>query len=411
MMPLVAKMRRILRLITPELPRKRVLLALGYYDQRIHRGAARFAREAKWILDTHMAHYGVVPTHWKGDGIITSLYPNRPDLTELAFSSRVPVVDLADNVEFPLPRVVHEDWQIGRLAAEHLVERGFQDFAFLKYTDSFDIRQRAEGFAACVRKAGRALHVLDWHAFSRTPRGRGIACFDWLTRRIQRLPKPIGVMVQSDNKAIFLLNICEAAGLKVPEQVAVVGVDNDELACEFAPVPLSSVDSSLEDLAYAGAQLLGELIEGRPAPSEPLRVAPKGVVTRESSDILAVNHDEVATALHYIWRHYREPIRVEHVLAAQSMSRCGLIRAFEKHIGHSIGHEIVRKRVELAQKLLVSTSDKIRVIALEAGFSSSEHLSRAFMRVRGQTPSDYRKDFSSSRTRRSASWTRLTASR
>jgi len=334
--------------------RRRVLVALGYYDQHLHRGIARYARQAGWVLDTHMTHYGVLPPHWHGDGIIALLFPERTDLIAYVHRFPGPVVDLNHDVKLALPRVLLANEEIGRLGAAHLIERGFEHLAFLKVTDAADIREREPGFSKAVRTAGRTLHPLDCHRPGCTT---GADWFDRLVRSLRALPKPLGIMAQSDNKAIALLNACEAAGLFVPEQVAVLGVDNDELACEFAPVHLSSVDSNREELAYRGAALLDRLMSGGAAPPQPLRIQPKGVVVRASSDILALRHVDVASALRFIWRHFRGPIMVEHVLESGSMSRCGLYRAFERHVGRNIAEEIARKRIELAQDLLAGTKE------------------------------------------------------
>ncbi|MEN6493028.1 MAG: DNA-binding transcriptional regulator [Thermoguttaceae bacterium] len=372
-------------------PRRRVLMALGYYDHQLHRGIVRYAREAGWILDTSMAHYGVIPDHWQGDGIITLLLENRKDILRYLKQAPVPVVSLTTDVEeLAIPRVQLDNRRIGQLAAEHLVGRGFENLGFYKFSNIHDVRDRQQGFRRAVKQAGCTYIPLDWHAASeRNPRRNW---FDWLKSRLQELPLPIGIMAQSDNRASLLISACEAVGIAVPEQVAVVGVDNDEYACEFASVPISSVDSNREALAYEGAVLLGKLMAGARPPRRPIAVAPKGVVVRKSSDILAIDHKAVARALSFIWEHFWEPIGVDDVIEASRMSRCGLYRAFEKHVGRSIGDELARKRVERAQKLLAETNAKLHRIAGLSGFSGGEHFSRAFTRIVGTTPSAYRQE-------------------
>lgn len=371
--------------------RKRVLLALGYYDQQLHRGIARYARQAEWILNTSMAHYGVLPEYWKGDGIITLMFESRKDIVDYVRSTSASVIDLTCNVDVDVPRVLLDNRRIGRLAAEHLIKRGFTNLAYFRFTRAFDIDGRYEGFVEYVKEQGLSFHVLDWQSES-THYGPGADNWiAWLTEKLANIPRPLGIMAQSDNRAIGVLNLCESLGLGVPEEIAVVGVDNDELVCEFAPVPLSSVDSNRELFAYQAAVLLDRIMHGESPPNEPLVIQPKGVVVRKSSDILAVDHVEVASALGYIWEHFREPIGVDQVLEATSMSRCGLYRAFNKHIGRSIADEITRKRIEYAQELLVNTDEKIHQIARLSGFSGGEHLSRSFTKAVGINPSVYRK--------------------
>jgi LacI family transcriptional regulator len=198
-------------------------------------------------------------------------------------------------------------------------------------------------------------------------------------------------MAQSDHRAAYLLSACEAAGVSVPEQVAVVGVDNDEQACELAAVPLSSVDCNRELMAYRGAQLLDRLMHGGRKPRRPLTIAPQGVVVRRSSDVYAVADPATARALQFIRRHHCEPISVEDVIQASRTSRCGLYRAFRQHVGRPVGQEIDRQRVEHARRLLRETPDKLHAIARLSGFSGPEHFARTFRRVTGETPSAYRR--------------------
>ncbi len=370
--------------------RPHVLMALGYYDHQLHRGVVRYAREAGWSLDTSMAHYGVLPEYWRGDGVLTLLLPHRDDVLEFARRQTVPVVGLSLDVEdVKVPRVCLDNQRIGQLGAEHLLERGFQNLGFYKFSDICDVRGRQQGFREAVERAGGHCVSLDWHAATRRERRKG--WFEWLVKRLCQLPLPIGIMAQSDNRAAQLINACEAAGLAIPDEIAVIGVDNDQYACEFASVPISSVDSARERLAYEGASLLGRLMAGEEPPQTPLKIAPHGVVVRKSSDILAVAHKAVARALGYIWEHFRDPIGVDDVVARCSMSRCGLYRAFEKHVGRSIGAELSRKRVEYAKTLLAESDEKLHRIARLSGFTGGEHFSRAFTRIVGDTPSEYRR--------------------
>jgi len=375
--------------------RPHVLMALGYYDHQLHRGVVRYAREAGWSLDTSMAHYGTLPDHWQGDGVLTLLLPHRDDVLQFMRRQQVPVVGLSLDVEeVPVPRVCLDNAQIGQMAAKHLLERGFENLGFYKFSDICDVRGRELGFREAVERAGARYLPLDWHGVVDRPGQQG--WFEWLQEQLRELPLPMGVMAQSDNRASQLINACEAAGLVIPDEIAVVGVDNDEYACEFASVPISSVDSARESLAYEGAALLGSLMQGGlmqggQSPRSTLPIEPRGVVVRKSSDILAVPHKAVAHALSFIWEHFRDRIGVDDVVALSYMSRCGLYRAFEKHVGRSIGEELARKRVEYAKTLLTGSDEKLHRIARLSGFAGGEHFSRAFTRIAGETPSHYRR--------------------
>ena len=369
-------------------------MALGYYDPQLQRGITRYAHEAGWVLDTSMAHYGVIPSHWRGDGIITILIPERNDITRYVCRQKVPVVALYGDAErVKVPRVLLDDVRIGRLAAEHLLERGFNDLAFYKFTDAKAVQAREEGFRRAVRKASCRYHLVDWHAFSKEK--RRVNWFDWIKRQLSSLPLPIAIMAQSDHRATYLIGACEAVGLAVPEEVAVIGVDNDVQACELASVPISSVDCNRETLAYEGAALLDRLMGGARSPRKPIIIPAKEVVVRQSSDIFAVPHRPLARALNFIRSHYSESIGVEDVIRASRTSRCGLYRAFRKYVGRSVGEEIDRQRVEHAKHLLRETREKLYAIARVSGFSGAEHFTRTFRRVTGDPPSAYRRQMRS----------------
>ncbi len=370
--------------------RKQVLMALAYNEHRMNLGVAQFARQAHWIVDNTMTHYGTLPDYWRGDGILTLVIPDRPDLIEFLQKAKVPTVALTgDGDGIATACVCLDNQRIGRIAAEHLLERGFKNLAFLKCSDYADIRGRERGFVAAVQEAGLPCHSLNWLEASRKkPRWEFHA---WLKRRLSELPQPLGVLAQSARRAYSLTVACQLAGISVPEQIAVVGVDNDEYTCEFGPVTITTVDTNRQELAYQGAQLLDRLMQGEKPPSEPILVPPGGVILRQSSDILAVEHTEVAKALSFVWRYYNQRIGVDDVVAATSMSRCGLYRSFEKFVGRTIRQELERTRIEHSRRLLLTTNDKVSRIARLCGFGSGEQFCRVFTAFNGTTPSDFRR--------------------
>jgi LacI family transcriptional regulator len=211
-----------------------------------------------------------------------------------------------------------------------------------------------------------------------------------LERELRRLPKPLAVFTSADDIAVLVMQACEEAGLHIPEEVAVLGCHNDVAVCEYAPVALSSVDEDLELQGYEAARVLDQRMDGMPAPAAPLIIPPKGVVTRTSTDILAVPRVEVARALRYIWEHYTEPIQIADVATAAHLARRSLTRLFQQHLGRSVGAEIARKRIEQAKQLLSATDLKAWQVAEQTGFSSMEHLGKAFTRVVGEAPSRFR---------------------
>ncbi len=391
---------------------RRVLLLLGNYYLENHRGIARYAREAHWVLDASYMRSGIVGAlTGKVDGIV-GLITHPRDLEALKHFKNVPLVDLSaawgtealpDQSGRRVPRVLLDNAAIGSRAAQHFIVRGFNHIALFNHGNFYFERERKAEFEAEIRQAGRVVHEIEYHRWlAEAPQGKPSGMESWLMRRlgreVKKLPKPLGVFCPSDETGARVLHACEDVGLRVPEEVAVLGCHNDELTCNFTLAPLSSVDDDMELQGYEAARLLDCLMNGEPQPAAPILIPPKGIVTRASSDILAVSHREVATALRFIWQHYTEPIQTHDVVAAAGLSRHHLMRQFHTHLGRSISDEILRKRVEYAKRLLVESDLKAWQIAETCGFSSIVHLSTAFSRLTGQAPSRFRSEHQGDRS-------------
>jgi LacI family transcriptional regulator len=392
------------RKIKPRVKRN-VLLLLGVYYSANHDGIARYAREANWMLDNMYAHGGLPPTWWPHDGLITLITHPKDYAVFQRFPPR-PLVDLSkgwvSNVMSPTmrragrrhPRVLNDNLQIARLAAEHFIERGFKHIAFFNFGNFWMETDRIPVFRATVQAAGGQYHEIAYHRhfhmLQAPSREAERSAHLWLMKALRALPKPLGIFVATDQLAITLLRACDEAGLGVPEEVAVLGCDNEALVCDFAPVPMSSVDPDLEQQGYEAAKLLDRLMDGEAPPAEPILIPPRGVVTRQSTDILAVSHAQVARALRFIWEHYHEPIQTPDVATAAGMSRRNLERFFRRHLQRSINAEIMRCRIEHARDLLVKTDLKAHEIAERTGFGGMVQLSRAFLHETGVRPSCFR---------------------
>ena len=372
-------------------PKTRILLAMGYYDREIHCGVARYCRESDWSLDSSMSHYGVLPRHWAGEGIITLFHARRPELTAFVKAQGVPYVNLSKGTtgkRGKLPPVGLDNAAISELVVRHFLDRGYRNFAFLRLTDNWVEKERREVFEAAVKAAGRRYQCLDGRVvFDPANVGDLVA---WLATVLPDVPLPLAVMAQDDQNAALVLRACELAMLGVPEQIALCGVDNEELICENASVPLSSVDCDLEGLGYEAAKALHRLMQGKPPPKTCLRIAPKGLVIRKSTDMVAIPDVDVATAVSFIRDHFRDPIGVGDVAAQTSLGRRRLHDAFVKHTGHGVSHEITRMRLEHAIELLRTTDHKLAAIADEVGFSSAPYMSAVFQRELSRSPGSFR---------------------
>jgi LacI family transcriptional regulator len=384
---------------------RRVFLLLGNYYQQNHYGIARYAKEAHWVLDTSYMRTGQAdPLTQRVDGVIGLITRQRDLDTLRKFPRTVPLVDLSaawgtaalpDQSGRRVPRVLYDNAAIARLAAQHFIGRGFVHIALLNRGDYHYERERKVIFHATIQDAGRTFHEIPFHrwveeARRRKPAGVETRAVRRLAKELLKLPKPLAVFTPSDDIGLRVLHACELTDLRVPEEVAVLGCHNDPLDCNHALVPLSSVDDDLEMQGYEAARLLDRLMNHEPAPAAPIIIPPKGVVTRASTNILAVPHREVAIALRFIWQHYAEPIQTDDVAAAAGLSRYHLMRLFQTHLGRSITDEITHKRIEHAKQLLVETNLKAWQIAEQTGFSSIVHLSTTFSRIVGQAPSHFR---------------------
>lgn len=375
--------------------RKRsVLLALTSTHHGFFRGAARYAREHHWHLVADMIYTAKVPVGWRGDGIL-SFIGDRDDLAEFILSSGLPAVEISMvRNEINLPRVEGDSEQIGCLAAEHFLERGFRHFAWAPFMDDVVNAERYRGFANRLARANFTCHLLP----PADTRHGDSATRNWavrrksLTRELRRLPKPLAVFGYNDCVAADIIDACDDARLLVPEAVAVMGVDNDSILCECVRVPLSSVCHDLEGMAYRAAALLDRLMGGRKPPRGIIRVPPTGLVTRRSTDIVAVENLQVARALRYIQDHYANHLLgVEAVVAATNLSRRPLERAFRQEMKRTLNEEIVRVRMEKVKDLLITTSMKVVEVAAATGFARPSHLFRTFRKQLGLSPKTFRK--------------------
>ncbi len=295
---------------------------------------------------------------------------------------RVPVVDLNDlHEDLGLPWVGSDHTAIGKMGGAHLIERGFRHFAFCGFTGELWSRQRGAGFFNVVRPSAvtTAVYETPWRG-PETPRWD--QDIEQIVKWIKSLPKPVAIMSCNDVRGLHVLDACSRAGLLVPEEVAVVGVDDEDTMCELCSPPLSSVAPNPEGIGYAEA------------PSkERISVSPIRVSCRQSSDTMAVADWAVASAARYMRELASQGCRVDDVLAKIHMSRAALEKRFRKHLNRSPKQEIQRIRLERIKQLLVETDLTLERIAELVGFEHPEYMSVLFKRETGQTPGRYRNQF------------------
>jgi len=367
------------------------------HGREILHGVAEYVREnGPWTVYLDQRSLEDPPPlwikDWQGDGILARL---SPPLAESLLKTGIPTVDLDDQAPCSgLPTVQCDHEAIGTLAAEHLLERGFSRFAYLGYPQFRWSRLRYQGFAARIRAAelvceeyGQAQPVTWGHQLVSWETE-----IDAVARWIAALPKPLGLMSCNDFRGIQALDACRRAGVSVPEEVAVIGVDNDPLACELAYPPLSSVIPDCRRIGYQAAEILHRLMRGE-CPQGPERdVAPLGVAVRASTEIMAIADSLVADAMRFIRERACEGIRVEDVLDHVAVSRSVLQRRFRKAIGLTVHDAIARAKLRRVKQLLSETDLSLTAVADRAGFAHVEYLSAAFRKATGSTPGTYRRE-------------------
>jgi LacI family transcriptional regulator len=221
----------------------------------------------------------------------------------------------------------------------------------------------------------------------------GIAERKALQRWLADLPKPVGILCSSDWDAWDLYDACEQLGIRIRDEVGVVGMDNEDIYCQSLNPPLSSVERRPDRVGYEAAALMVKVLRGEGAPSEPILIAPLGVVQRESTDVFAGNDPHVATVARHIRDHAEQPLQVRDLLHLVPVSRRVLERRFRKHLSRSILEEIHRAKLNRIKHLLTDTDHTIDEISFLCGFPNSSHMTALFRQKTGQTPSEYRRQF------------------
>jgi LacI family transcriptional regulator len=361
----------------------------------ILRGVARYVREHEpWAL-YHEPHglEASVPQwlrRWNGDGIIARIQTRR--IAQQLAASGIPVVDVLGVVpELSFPLVLVDNIAIARMAAEHLLERGFRRFGFFGIEGENWSEQRYAGFCAAVAGVQSQVPICR---LPRDAKGRRSweRAENHVARWIASLPKPAGVLICSDQRGSQFLEACRRAGVSVPNDLAVVSVDNDEPLCEVCLPPLSSVEPGHLNVGYQAAALLDSLLRGGAAPRKALQLQPLETVTRQSSDILAVADPRVGMALRLIREHAPSGMRIDDIAREVGLSRSVLQRRFRATLHCSIHQEILNVRIRHARELLATTEISLAAVAEQAGFKHQEYLGAVFRARVGKTPAQVRED-------------------
>ncbi|UCE98628.1 MAG: DNA-binding transcriptional regulator [Planctomycetota bacterium] len=326
--------------------------------------------------------------NWGASGIIARVADAKK--TKQFIEVKLPVIFVPLKEKIPgFANIIDDCATEGKMAAEHLLDRGFRNFAYCGFSDMHWSRGRRGSFCRRIAEAGFEAYCYD------RPRARVLRSYAkeqvLLVGWLKSLPIPVGLMTCDDEHGRHVIEACKVAGLHVPEQVAIIGVDNDDLVCALSQPLLSSIAVNTERAGYEAAELLDELMTGKKVQNHDVIVQPLHIVTRQSTDILAIEDREVANAVRFIRQRAKEPIQVTDVVNAAALSRRPLEKRFRKVLNRSILDEIRRIRVAQAVRMLVDTNLSISQIASALGYPTVKHIARSFRHEMGMTLLAYRK--------------------
>lgn len=367
---------------------KEIALCIDYnsnYYRSIVGGVARYSSMKGWRFYTTRGVPQISLNElksWEGAGVIGRL---SPELIADLQRRGIPAVNIkSDYLNLPVASVLMDNMAIGRMVAEYFIQKGIRRFA----TTAWSVKGasgnlKVQGFVQAMEERDLPVVVIDSQ------------------KDIQRLDQvlqvehgvAVGFFAAEDFLGRMVIEACEDCGLRLPEDVAVVGVDNSPFICEMVKPTMSSVELGAERIGYQAASMLDNLIEGGEVPDAPLLVAPERIVERHSTDILEIEDELVAGALRFIRDHTADPITVGEVTDALFCNRRVLEKRFKAEVGRTLHEEIRRSRIERACKLLRETDMLVEVLAEACGYSSRERFNAAFRREIGKTPSAFRKEY------------------
>ena len=365
------------------------------YGRGLLRGVARYVREqGPWSVYFRPQGLDAPPPpwlgKWRGQGILARIDNRR--MARAVLRTGLPVVDVRNAITgLELPGIGPDNRKIAQLVFRQFLDIGLRQFAFCAapHGENRFLDARADSFRQQVEAAGYPCAVYLPCDGRQAGWEQGQS---HLARWLKRLPKPVGIMACDDDRGLQILDACLRAEIQAPDQVAVIGVNNDEHLCGLSNPPLSSIDVNPERIGYEAAALLDQLMAGGKSPKEVIELPPRGLVVRQSSDVIGIADPQMAAALRLIREHAIERWGVADVANALDISRSTLERRFATLLGRTPKQEILRVQLAHAQELLTSTSSSLRIVAEKSGFRSAGYFCEVFHNRMGCTPGAYRRE-------------------
>jgi len=371
---------------------RRVLFVTDFYVEEALEGIVNYARDADWELIANMRFHGKFPSEAEADGILATASGERVQ-TWLQQWYGCPIVQMISaEPKLNSPIVTPDYTEAARIGVAHLLELGHVHFAFYWLEKLESTASAIKIFDGVLEKAGRRTHHLDFPAafpgeLSDVPREER---FRWLVAELRRLPKPIAVMGDDDRRALEVLKACDLAGLRVPEDVAILGCDNRAIDLGLARIPLSSIDMNFRGVGWEAASRLDQLMQGKSVPAEMVHVTPNGVVARRSTATFVTDSPAITAAVLHLREHFDQPLRLAKLAGVAHLSERVFEMEFKRHVGCTVRDELRRVRLAAAERLLRDTDFKLEAIAMESGFGSARRLCAVFGEAHGVSPNVWR---------------------
>jgi len=367
------------------------------YGQDLLKGIAKYSKEhGPWVFCRMPLFYreklgmeGIVnfAIEWGADGIIAQLY-NDLDIRKVLDAGIYLIAEDFKERFTDIPNITGGYIEAGEMGAEYFLNKGFRNFAFYGFKDIVWSRERFEGYRNYLNAKGFKVDCFDqdnepsrelWYY-------KPSALSQWL----QSLPKPVAIMACDDERGQHLTEACKQARIQIPEEIAVLGVDNDELTCNLSDPPLSSIGLDTERGGYEAARLMDLMIARQIQEPYDVVVKPTQITTRQSTDIASANDKYIAKALKFIHQNIDNRINVTDVLKQVPLSRRALEKRFQETTGLGVYKYIYNLQIQKFAERLLETDKTIFEIALESGFGNSKNISRQFKQIKGCTPNEYR---------------------
>ncbi|MDR2440410.1 MAG: DNA-binding transcriptional regulator [Planctomycetaceae bacterium] len=379
-------------------PKKQVLLIIESstsYGRGIIRGIAQYVRERNewWIDFENRGIHEILPPilkQWNGDGIISRLY-NR-NFVDLIRKKKCPFIELlALEQEYTMVQI--DEQYIARMAITHFLENGLKNYGYYSFGKCDWAEKRGHFFAQAVQEKGLTCSIcpITPNATSSVDPVWKIEYEKTLLHWLKSLPRPVGVLTANDTHALRLVSTCRRYNIAVPEEIAVLGVNDDHQLCQTLTPTLSSIDLGSERIGYEAARLLDLQMNGQPLPKNSIILPPVQVIARQSTDMFAIENEDVVEALRFIRNYAAQGISVRDVLTACTISSRSLERNFKHYLNRTPEKEIIRVRLNHAITLLRDSQLSNKDIAQLSGFKSLRYFLQVFRQELGETPTQFRK--------------------